>query len=563
MVNLFIRLITLFILTSLIVIQPAFALTKVTATVDKNPVIERESFVLEVTADDDISSDALDTSPLMKDFMVGRTSVSSQTSMVNYNTTRTTKWTTVLIPRAVGEFTIPPLNINTLATQPIALKVLKQTSSAATQPKDIFITSDISSNTVYVQQQLTLTIKLFFAAELKRGSLTEPTLDGAAITQIGKDTEKNDIINGKRYRVIERSYAINPQNSGEFIIKTPLFSGEILTGSARRNSFFSTGNTKPITVLGEDINITVKPIPDNYQGVWLPSEILTLHQEWQPNTNTFMVGEPITRTITLSAAGLSEEQLPTIQMNVPTGLKSYPDQAELHTGMNKNRFISQKKQNFALVASQVGTFELPEISVPWWNTVTNRVQYAVIPAQTITITPNNDPTTLATSDDSAENNVKSTLESTENLSQDTVKTITVTKSSWLQWLFLLLWLATSFAWFLSTRLTKTKVSLKTDPENTQYYKKLIKACEQNSGEQVLKLIVPWANTLFTQHNIATLADAKKVINNSEFECLLNAIQHSIYAKDVSPWQGNELKLCIVKINKQPHISHTQLMTINP
>lgn len=559
----FIRLIALSTLTSLLLIQSAFALTQVTATVDKNPVMEKESFILEVTADDDVDTNALDTSPLMKDFIVGRTSVSSQTSMVNFNTTRTTKWTTVLIARTAGNFTIPALTVESLSTRPISLEVLKTSNQKTSASQDIFITTEVSSKEVYVQEQLTLTIKLHFATELKRGSLTEPTLDGASITQIGKDKESDTIINGKRYRVIERNYAINPQNSGEFIIKTPVFSGEIISQTSRRSNFLSFADTKPVSALGEDINLTVKPIPDNYQGFWLPSEILTLHQEWQPNNESFMVGEPITRTVILTAAGLSEEQLPKIEMSVPSGIKVYPDQAELHTGMNNNKLVSQKKQNFALVASKVGAYELPEIRIPWWNTVTNKMQYAVIPAKNITITPNEDMVNDKQNNNVSNNNTQAISTPINDNQPLETKTVIVKEGSWLQWLFLTLWLLTSFAWLISS-FNKKKQNTKTIKAVTQYsYKALINACEKNNGEKALQLIVPWAAELFSNANISTLEDVKNIINQAEFNQSVLDVQQCFYGKTAKNWNGNTLKSLIVDINKRPKNTQNQPIRLNP
>jgi hypothetical protein len=553
-----IRLIACATLANLLLIQSAFALTQVTATVDRNPVMEKESFILQVIADDDIDSNALDTSPLLKDFIVGRTSVSSQTSMVNFDTTRITKWTTVLIARTAGNYVIPPLTVKSLSTKPISIEVLKIGNQGATATQDIFITSDISAKEVYVQQQLTLTIKLHFATELQRGSLSEPTLDGASITQVGKDTENDAIINGKRYRVIERNYAINPQNSGEYIIKTPVFSGEIISQSNRRGQLFSFRDTKPVSVLGEDINLIVKPIPDNYQGVWLPSEILNLNQEWQPAGESFMVGEPITRTLTLTAAGLSEEQLPKLEMASTPGIKIYPDQAELHTGLSNGRIVSQKKQNFALVASRVGTYELPEIRLPWWNTVTNRIQYAVIPAKTITITPNDEM--FDEVKDTDINNAQLIPEAT--VSAET-KTIVVTEHSWLQWLFLTLWLLTSLAWLVSTLSKRKLQTTKTYKTTNDYYKALIQACDDNNGEEVLKCIVTWANESFPENRISTLDDTKLAINNNEFNKSLIELQTCFYGKKTQTWQGKTLKKLIIEINKQPKSTTKKVVQLNP
>ncbi len=546
------------ILLGLLFSQTTLALTQITATVDKNPVVEKQSFVLQITADDDIDSNALDTSALLKDFIVGRTNVSSQTSIVNFDTTRTTKWTTVLIARKAGQVTIPSFEIDSFKTTPIVLNVLESTTQSTQKQQDIFITSEVSSKDIYVQQQLTLTVKLHFAAQLKNGSLTEPSLDGAKITKISEDKENDAIINGKRYRVIERHYVINPQKSGEFVLNTPFFSGEILTKSNNgRGSFLNFAETKPVSVLGEEIKLTIKPIPDNYQGVWLPSEILTLHQEWQPASDTFKVGEPITRTITLTSAGLSEEQLPKLTVELPKEIKVYPDQPELHTGMNSNRLVSQKKQNFALVASKVGTYELPEIVIPWWNTVTNKLQQAILPAKTITILPNDDlevsaPVLPPVITENTSTNVPPTI-------------ITVTESSWLQWLFLALWLLTSLAWIITILLNR-KESIKLTPKtknNTNILNQLISACNTNKADSVLTLIIPWAQQQYPTKNISTLDDIKHVNNNIELNHALTELQQSMYGKSPTAWNGEALLNIIKNMSKNEKNTTQKSISLNP
>ena len=92
---------------------------EVSASVDKNPVMVNESFILSVVANGEVNRDAFDSSFLMKDFVVGRTSISSQTKMINFDTTRTTTWSTVLIPRNKGRFTIPAFNIDGSITKPL------------------------------------------------------------------------------------------------------------------------------------------------------------------------------------------------------------------------------------------------------------------------------------------------------------------------------------------------------------------------------------------------------------------------------------------------------------
>lgn len=517
----------------------SWALTQVTASIDKNPVILNESIILTVVANDDINTNSFDTSALIKDFVVGRTSINSSTQMINGSTTQTTTWTTLLMPKKTGQLVIPAFKINHLETQPISVEVISATKSQSAAPKNIFISSKLSAQETYVQQMLTLTVKLHFSVDLKRGSLSEPHLDNATITQIGEDKESTEIIQGMRYRVIERNYSINPQSSGNLTLKSPIFNGEILQQSQRRSAFSSFSQGKPVQIKGDDVRITVKAIPNDYQGNWLPSELVTLHEEWQPSTNEFMVGEPITRVITLTAAGLSQEQLTQLNMSAPKGIKVYPDQAEMHSSVNNNKLVSQKVQNFALVASKAGEYTLPAITLSWWNTVTNKPAQAVLAARTIKVLPN---------EEFALTPIQSPT-ITEKVKMNAQDTVIINKSSNLQWVFLALWLLTSFAWIISAYVNKKndkqvlKNTRKTEVNN------LLKACKLNDGHTVLEQLCPWLNEHFNTHKIITLDDAILYVNDPKLTEAIYDLQQAYFGKNTSVWQGTNLAVFLKNLQK--------------
>lgn len=560
MVKIIFKLLALLTLVTTLATSPmALALTKVTASIDTNPVVSNDSIVLTVIADDNVDRDALDTSALLTDFFITRTDVSSQTNIVNFTTNKTTRWQIVLIPKTTGNLTIPPLTVDGYASQAIDVKVIEQGSSGSTQQKDIFISTELSSKDIYVQQLVTLTVKLHVGVQLQRGSLTEPNLPGATIEQVGKDQESDNIVNGKRYRVIERTYAITPEQSGDLVLDTPMFAGDIMVQSKRRSGFLSFGETKPVNVLGEKISLKIRPIPDSFpidkNNSWLPSELLSLHQEWQPDPNEFKVGEPITRTITLTAVGLGKAQLPEIIMDAPANLKIYPDQAELHSNLTKERLISQKRQNFAIVASRAGEYTLPKITIAWWNTITNKYQQATLPEQKIIIKPNPDaPQHLA--NNISNNNIAQNGQTLSTPQSTTAQTIIVEKDSYLQWLFLGLWLFTAIAWIMHVIYLKRTGIAKTEPtikKANNHYLALMAACKTNNADQVINLILPWLNNLASNKNgleISTLSDAITQIGNEDFTHAINEVQQHLYGKSTADnnWRGERLLKEIQKIN---------------
>ncbi len=568
----------LFILSLLLLGNQAHALSNVTATVDKNPAMINESILLTVTADDDVDRNALDTSPLLTDFIVGQTSVSSQTSMINFKTSRTTKWQVILIARKAGEFTIPPLTIENKQSAPIALTVVEAKSTDTDIQADIFITSELSSEQVYVQQLLTLTLKLHYAVELKSGNLTEPLLTGASIEKAGQDKQSESIINGKRYRVIEQTYAITPEQSGEFTLQAPVFSGEILQASQRRSSFLSFAQTKPVSILGEELAISVLPIPENYPTdvQWLPTDILTLHQEWQSSDGQFTVGEPITRTITLTAAGLAKAQLPKLDMKSSRGLKVYPDQAELNSTVSNGRLVSQKVQNFALVPSAAGDFTLPAMKVTWFNTVTNKIEQATLPSQTITVQPGD---SIAPTVDVNPTAIEQAQQAPSSAIAATTNKSIVTQNNSLQWVFLALWLLTTFAWFSHTLYLKS-VAGQTKTTNRgqvnsrgNHYLALLTACKKNNAEKALQLMLPWLQQLLannhTNTQINNIAQAQALINDQNFATALNDLQQHLYGKNAvngaPSWQGMALLNAIQSLQNRQNeqTNNAETLALNP
>ncbi|WP_395341689.1 BatD family protein [Ningiella sp. W23] len=357
--------------------------SELTASVSKNPILADEAVTLQVSATGDADRDAIDFSVLTQDFRVSQPSVSQSTQIINFNRTQTISWTLQLFPRREGKLTIPSFAIDGQASAPIIMDVLPVGQATQAQPRDFFVTTSVTSDEVFLQQQVLYTVKIYLAGDIQRGSLSEPVLDGAVIEQLGEDSEYQELLNGVRYRVIERNFAVLPQASGVYTIDGPVFQAEVLSNTRQSFAFFN--RSKTISRVAPPQNIIVKPIPESYQYTWLPSEQVQIDEEWQGSNDNFVQGEPITRTVTLTALGLIEEQLPMIEPRYHPSFKTYPEQAEKATVERNNRLIAQLVQSTAIIPSEVGSFVLPEISVPWFDVNSGETRFATLPARTINV----------------------------------------------------------------------------------------------------------------------------------------------------------------------------------
>ena len=551
----------LFILTNIANAEPF----DVSASVDKNPVMVDESFILSVVANGEVDRDAFDSSLLMKDFVVGRTSVSSQTKMINLVTTRSTSWSTILIPQTKGRFTIPSFNLDGNTTKPIEVLVIPASASSASNGRDLFITTNVDLKEAYLQQQIRYTVKLHLGKDLQRGSLSSPTLENADIRQIGKDKEYDEIIEGRRYRIIERSFAIIAQQSGTYNIEGPMFEGEVIDNS--RQSFGYFNRSKAVNRVGPRQNITILPIPSNYDQHWLPSSFVQLDDEWQGNTRGFVAGEPITRTITLTAVGVVEEQLPKITSTYPDSVKTYPDQAETTTVEKDNTLIAQRKESIAIIPSQSGQLVIPKVRIPWFNTNTQMTEFAVLPQRTLQILP----ATMQPS--SAIPTVPMTQQAYEietQLSADLNKQSPSLPQYWI-WLtasLLVLWLLTLVFWY--KHVVALKASSKTishsPARNAQseqvLWKQLEKALNKNATHDTQKYLALWLGN-FIKDKQAPLAQSLKVINNQSLNEAFDTLLASRYAKNQSHWQSTDLHQILRKMRKSGSIETYSEHNLSP
>lgn len=428
------------------VINPAFALSKLEASVDRNPVMEGEYFVLNVSADDEVDTGKLDTSILLKDFIVGRTSVSRSTQIMNFDAVKETRWQVLLAPKQKGQLTIPSFSIDGVSSAEIPLKVV-EAGAQPEQAKNLFIDAKVSSDEAYVGQLITYKVKLYLAVELQRGVLNAPVIEGAQIKQIGEDKDGSEIIDGRRYRVIERTYGIIPDLPGQVNIKGATFSGDVLVESQRRGGMFGFNESRPMQAGAPSLSIQVNPAPASFLGQWLVADLVVLKESFPEDVKEFTVGSPITRTITLLASNADENSLPDIVQGLPPELKSYPEKPQRQSFVRDAQIVSQYSITSAIVPSKAGTFTLPEVKVPWWNPHLKRQEIATLPARTIEVKGG------AIIDTPVEPNWQA-------------NTSTRNEGSWSANLFALLWLVTLIAWGVT--LVAWRRALKRQaPVNTQ------------------------------------------------------------------------------------------------
>ena len=500
---------------------PSFAATKLQASVDKNPVLAGEFFMLNISVDDNVKGEQPDTSVLLKDFVVGPTSLSTRTNIINGSINKQTTWSVKLMTRTEGQYTIPSFTVSGLSSQPIDLTVTKRAANADNN-NDIFVKTSLSSNSLYVQEAGVYTLKLYLAKELLDGSLSTPSMEDAQLTQLGKQTESYELVDGKRYLVITREYLIQPQKSGPYTIAAPVFQGRVQQNYRQLE----------VSAIGEDQQIEIKPIPSDYNGAWLPSELVNLGEEWQPSDDTIEVGTPITRTITLTALGVTKEQLPDIEMPTINGIRSYPDQKENNNAVRNGRVVSQQTASYALLPQTPGTYTLPEIKLPWFNTKINRISFATLPARKITVTPSS---TVVNTPVNTEQSIENTPVDETKADANTSAQMQTARSYTPLWLIAvavlgyILWIGTAiYYWFTRSNInTIEKVKPLATPLSQPSLKKLLNIQKAGDVKAFYNELNNYAVQI-TKQDTGAIDELCRRINNSQLSTEVIQLQAQLY-----------------------------------
>ena len=100
---------------------------------------------------------------------------------------------------------------------------------------------------------------------------------------------------------------------------------------------------------------------------------------------TAAVDQPLTRTIVLRASGVTDSQLPEINIPAIEGASLYAEEPERKLGANESGVLSELTIKWAVIPQRAGELLLPSVSVDWFNTSTGSVETAVLPAEKITV----------------------------------------------------------------------------------------------------------------------------------------------------------------------------------
>ncbi|RMV76661.1 hypothetical protein ALP05_02422 [Pseudomonas caricapapayae] len=534
------RVYTLLIGLLLSLISLSLQAAQLTASVDRTRLNAGETVELTLETDDVTQFGKPDMSALESSFEVRDTRQLNSLKTLDGSSQATTRWIVTLLPRETGSVLIPSLQLGELKSQPLTLQVLQsEPQDPGNHLASIFIEASLDQDSVYVQAQTVLTLRVYHSVSLFDDSSLSPLqVPDARVEKLGDSRTYEKLINGVRHGVIETRYAIYPQQSGVLKIPAQVFSATLVQTSAEGSQGqeanpFGPQPGRSVRVKSAEVPLTVKPKPADYPAdvPWLPARSISLEENWSPEPGTTQVGDSLTRTLILKAEGLAGAQLPPLPATEVPGLRRYPDQPQLSNLPSERGLIGTREEREALVPGRAGAIDLPAVEVTWWNTREDHLEHTSLAARTLKIS-NNPGLAVDTP-----------------VSNDTGVTV-IGPPVWPWQLSTLLLACTTFygfaLWWRARGQPAVARTVQTGPSPRSVLDDLKRACLANDPQGTRQALDAWA-----RQQPETLAEmAARFVPLSD---ALDGLNGALYSETGKLWLGEDLWRAVRKLPAAEHI----------
>ncbi len=331
--------------------------------------------------------------PNIKDFEVLMgPSRSVQYQNINGVEANTITFTYILMAGKEGTFNIPGATIvadgNNYTSNSVTVKVLPPDQSAGTgnsnssnnqagtkiTNNDLFITATASKTTVYEQEAILLTYKIYTQVNLTGLHGDMPDLKGFHTQEVDLPSQKQwtlEHYNGRNYNTtVYSQYVLFPQQSGKLEIPSITFEGTIsqmVASADPLDAFFNGGSYVNVkkNIVTPKLSINVKELPAgkpaNFSGgvgeFTISSSIST--QELKTN-------DAVTLKLVISGTG-NMKLINTPEVGFPQDFEIYDPKVDNKFNLTRSGLSGNKVIEYLAIPRHAGTYTIPPVEFSYFD----------------------------------------------------------------------------------------------------------------------------------------------------------------------------------------------------
>ena len=121
-------------------------------------------------------------------------------------------------------------------------------------------------------------------------------------------------------------------------------------------------------------------------GVVVAVTRMEMTQTWNPHAmDTVVAGDVIERTITRRATGTTAMMLPPVSSDATEGVRLYSADPILEDHVERGTSWAERRDGIKYQFERPGTFQLPSVSLVWWDPQAEKLQQETLPGATISV----------------------------------------------------------------------------------------------------------------------------------------------------------------------------------
>lgn len=391
----------IFFLLLAITVLPIQAKNDVTLVAEApDVVVSGDQFRLTFTVNTQKGKDFLAPSISGFDVLMGPSrSQQSSTQIINgkVSSSSAITYTYILMAGKEGTYTIPAASIEVdgkkIFSDALTIKVLPPDQSAGNQQsgqgqsnssrgqiaggkisdKDLFITATAAKTTVYEQEAILLTYKVYTLVNLRQLYGKMPDLKGFHTQEIELPQQKTfslEHYNGRNYNTtIWSQYVLFPQQTGKLEIPSITFEGIVAQQTISDDpfdAFFNGGGYIEVKkkIVTPKVTINVKPLPakpDNFSGgvgeFTLSSSI---------NAKEVKTNDAVTIKLTIKGAG-NMKLINTPEVKFPEDFEIYDPKVTNNFDVSRAGLSGTQTIEYLAIPRHAGDFTIPQVEFTYFD----------------------------------------------------------------------------------------------------------------------------------------------------------------------------------------------------
>jgi hypothetical protein len=264
-----------------------------------------------------------------------------------------------LYPRRSGILTIPALTIAGIRSAPLSVTV----QEALSQGVPLSITPQLSSTSVWMREQVLLTLEVITPDLFANLQIEPPALPGFEVVPIPATRERVEGAEGKRVR-LRTGIALFALTSGSHRLRLPLVHYRL------------DGGTRRLFPLPEPL-LEVKALPP-YLPPTLPVGRVRIDSSLEPG-GLLHTGELAFWHIALQAKALPPQWLPQLQRQLLSGdeIRFLPSESSYSMSPDASGVNARVEHRIPLVPLADGRLPLPELTLQYFDPASGRLERSV------------------------------------------------------------------------------------------------------------------------------------------------------------------------------------------